>query len=108
MSTPKISATILAVLMIGFITMNVSYPPILLHMAQTVVGKLMMIALIIYLFTRKYFIIGILMTLFAIQLFSEATKQYYIPNEKRKLDSMISFNENASTTLEEEIIQNLM
>ena len=101
-----LASSILAVFIAFAIATDVSYPTILLQFAQTTVSKLMILTIILYLFARKKFIPGALMTVFAIQLFNEATRQYFIPNEKRKFNLMSSFNE-IHQTLEEEIVHQM-
>jgi hypothetical protein len=103
----KMKTLILSILLSVAIFMNYVIPPPLAQISQSIIGQLMMLTILLLLFLKKQFILGILLFIFIIKLHMETSIQSYIPSELKKMTIMKSLNNSFdSVSLEEEIIHN--
>jgi len=105
--------TFLGLLLILFIVIDVSIPLDLANVIDTIVGKTVIVLVIFSLLTYNKFV-GVLAIVAGYLLImrsmntSGKTNMKYLETEKKKFSKMKNFNVKHKTTVEEEVINNML
>lgn len=101
---------VLVVLMILYLVMGLKTPDFIANMVDNMIGKLIIIAIVIYLFMNANPILAVVAALVAVDLMrrsSDATGlgalAAYAPTEKKKMSQFTAFNQ-FPYTLEQEVV----
>jgi len=101
---------VLIVLMIIYLVMGFRTPELIAHMVDHIIGKVVIIVIIVYLFMHSHPILAVVAALVAFDLMrrsSESTGlgalQAYAPSEEKKMSQFTAFNQ-FPYTLEQEVV----
>ena len=101
---------ILVILMVIYIILGMKTPDLIANMIDNVVGKVVIILVVIYLFMRANPILAVLAALVAFDLMRRSSNttgiaalQAYAPSEKKKMSQFTAFNQ-FPYTLEQEVV----
>ena len=101
---------ILVILMIIYLILGFNTPDIIANMVDNVIGKVVIILIVIYLFIHSNPILAVLAALVAFDLMRRSSSttgiaalQKYAPSEKKKMSQFTAFNQ-FPYTLEQEVV----
>jgi ABC-type multidrug transport system fused ATPase/permease subunit len=101
---------ILIVLMIIYLVMGLRTPELIANMVDHVVGKVVIILIVVYLFMHANPIVAVVAALVAFDLMRRSTEttglgalQAYAPTEEKKMSQFTAFNQ-FPYTLEQEVV----
>lgn len=106
MTLKTICELVLSILFIIFSIMDYKIPYKISGFITSVLGKLVLLAIVIYLFMNCNPILAVLAVVVAIKIINGSTRSKYIPSEEKKFKELKSFNSNKKT-LEEMVISKL-
>lgn len=104
---------LLALLLVIFIVVDVSVPLEVANLVDTIVGKTVVVLVVFSLLTYNKFvgILGIVAGYMLVMRSMAATGNKnisYLESEKTKTNKMLHFNKKQETTVEEEVINNML
>lgn len=101
---------ILVILMIIYLVMGFRTPEIIANMVDNIIGKVVIILIVIYLFMHANPILAVIAALVAFDLMRRSTDttglgalQAYAPSEEKKMSQFTAFNQ-FPYTLEQEVV----
>jgi hypothetical protein len=104
---------ILVILMIIYLILGFNTPDIIANMVDNVIGKVVIILIVIYLFIHSNPILAVLAALVAFDLMRRSSSttgiaalQKYAPSEKKKMSQFTAFNQ-FPYTLEQEVVSKM-
>ena len=106
MNTKSLCELVLSILFVIFVVMDYKLPSEFAEFTSSVIGKMVLLAIIVYLFRNCNPILATLSVVVAFKVMNQGVISKYTPNENKKVKAMTSFNV-LHRTLEEEIVSKL-
>lgn len=106
MNTKSLCELVLSILLIIFAIMNYKLPSELTEITTTIVGKMVMLAVVVYLFRNCNPILAVLSVIACFKLMNHGITSKYSPSEPKKVKAMTSFNV-LHKSLEEEMVSKM-
>ena len=106
MNTKSLCELVLSVLLVIFVVMDYKLPSEISEFTASVIGKMVLLAIIIYLFRNCNPILAILFVIVTFKIMNQGVYSKFTPNEKKKTRAMTSFNV-IHKTLEEDMISKM-
>lgn len=106
MNTKSLCELVLSILFVIFIIMDYKLPSEFSEFTSSFLGKLILLAIIIFLFRSCNPVLAVLSVIVAFKFFNQGIISKFSPSENKKVTAMTSFNV-LHKTLEEEFVSKL-